>query len=104
VFSWHRKKFSRPLCRVPTEGRLLYVAMLRAETAEPSMVTRMLSGNRALYASNRKLGGTLYPYSAVALTRDDWRSHYGDAWQRLVTAKHRYDPGNVFASGPDLFR
>jgi cytokinin dehydrogenase len=104
VFSWNRKPFSRPLFRIPAEDNLAYVATLRAETSEPSVVARMLSGNRTLYETNRKLGGTLYPYSALAMTRDDWRRNYGDAWKRLQIAKHRYDPGNVFASGPDLFR
>ena len=104
VFSWNRKKFSRALLRLPTEDNFVYVAMLRAETTDPNTLAGLLAGNRTLFDSNRELGGTLYPFSALELTRDDWRRHYGDAWRRLVTAKHRYDPGNVFASGPDLFR
>jgi FAD/FMN-containing dehydrogenase len=49
----------------------------------------------------REQGGTLYPFAAVAMTRGDWERHYGEHLQALRKAKHRYDPANVFASGPD---
>ena len=51
---------------------------------------------------NLLLRGTVYPFSAVPLTADDWRSHYGRHWKALLTAKGRYDPDNVLASGPDV--
>jgi FAD/FMN-containing dehydrogenase len=102
VFSWKRELFTRALFRVPDAEICVYVAMLRAEAAERHMVARMLAGNRALFEQNRALGGTLYPFSALELTRDDWREHYQKSWHALIAAKRRYDPDHVFASGPDV--
>ena len=89
---------------MPKQEHVVYMAMLRAETSDPNTLARLLAGNRTLFDSNRSLGGTLYPYSALELSRGDWRRHYGEAWRKLASAKQRYDPDNVFASGPDLFR
>jgi FAD/FMN-containing dehydrogenase len=67
-------------------------------------LARMLAGNRALYEQCREQGGTLYPFAAVAMSRGDWERHYGEHLQALRKAKHRYDPANVFSSGPvELF-
>ena len=63
---------------------------------------RVLAGNRQLLERARALGGTLYPYAALALTREDWRRHYADQLPALLAAKRRYDPDDVLSSGPDL--
>jgi cytokinin dehydrogenase len=63
----------------------------------------MLKANRRLFEESRALGGTLYPFSAVKLSRTDWRRHYGESFADLTRAKHCFDPRNVLASGPDLF-
>jgi FAD/FMN-containing dehydrogenase len=104
LFSWKRGSFTRPLLRVPGEERFVYMAMLRAETSDPRVVARMLAGNRTLFEQNRDLGGALYPFSALQLSREHWQRHYGERWPALLAAKRRYDPDNVFASGPDIFR
>lgn len=104
AFYWSRANFRRPLLRIPDSDHLIYVALLRGDAQGDEAVRRMLRHNRELFEVNRELGGTLYPYSALELTRDDWQRHYGSAWQGLVSAKRRYDPDDVFASGPDLFR
>ena len=104
IFFWDRSRFSRTLLRLPCEETLVYAALLRTDTSDPDTLARMLAGNRTLFEANRELGGTLYPFAALELTRDDWRRNYGSAWSALTRAKQRYDPSNVFASGPDLFR
>jgi len=104
VFFWPRSAFTRPLFRPPEHDTVVYMAMLRAETTDPGTLARQLAGNRLLFEQNRDLGGTLYPYSALELTRRDWRRHYGTQWRGLVAAKRRYDPDGIFASGLDLFR
>jgi cytokinin dehydrogenase len=104
VFVWKREPFTGPLFRAPEQDTFVYIAMLRAETTDSNTVSRLLAGNRTLFESARERGGTLYPYSALELSRDDWRRHYGERWGGLVDAKRRFDPDNVFASGPDLFR
>jgi len=38
----------------------------------------------------------------VRLDVADWVEHYGEQWNRLVAAKHRYDRDDVLAGGPDV--
>ncbi len=104
VFLWNRSVFTRPLFRVPDAPTCMYIAMLREDSTDPEAVARMLTGNRALFERARELGGTVYPFCALELTRGDWRTHYRESWSALETAKRTYDPGNVFASGPNLTR
>jgi cytokinin dehydrogenase len=101
IFSWPTSAFSRPLFRVPDERRCLGFAILRFATT-PAMQEQMLAGNRTLYDENQRLGGTIYPFSAVPLSADDWRTHYGRQWKPLLAAKRHFDPENLLASGPDV--
>jgi cytokinin dehydrogenase len=103
IFAWKTSLFQRPLFRAPEEEHIFGIAMLRASW-DPNDVPRMLSGNRTLLEKGRALGGTFYPFTAAALSRHDWKLHYGPYWDKLVNAKHDYDPFHVIASGPDLFR
>ena len=99
---WPRSRFTRPLFRVPEEETVVGFGLLRS-SSDPVALERMVAGNRTLYEEARAIGGALYPFSALKLTRDDWRLHYGSEWRALARAKRRYDPDNVLASGPDLF-
>jgi cytokinin dehydrogenase len=103
LFLWPRAPFTRPLFRLPADETVVYLALLRTPTSDPDVVDRMLGANRTLFELNRSLGGTHYPFSALRLSRQDWERHYGPYWGQLVKAKQRYDPDNVFASGPDIF-
>lgn len=102
VFFWKRTAFTRPLFRLPEDLLVCYTALLRSPTTDSEALARTLAGNRTLYEHTRSAGGTLYPFAAVEMTQQDWRRHYGAHWHELVQAKHRHDPDNVFASGPDL--
>lgn len=103
IFTWRASRFGQPLMRVPAEEKLVGFALLRfAQDAEEG--ERMLAGNRQLFEESRALGGTLYPFSAVKLSRSDWRQHYGEDFDELARAKRRYDRRNVLASGPDSFQ
>lgn len=104
LFFWKRALFTRPLLRLPAEENFVGLAMLRTQTSDADVVARMLAGNRTLFKQNRSLGGTHYPFSALELSRRDWRLHFGSDWDALVRAKRRHDPDNIFASGPDIFR
>jgi cytokinin dehydrogenase len=77
--------------------------VLRAPTTNRAVIARLLEGNRALFESNRDIGGTHYLFGAVEMSRSDWQRHYDASWPALSAAKRRYDPDNVFASGPDVF-
>ena len=101
IFTWPTSVFTRPLLRVPDEKRCVGFAVLRYATT-PAMQEQMLAGNRTLYDDNRLRGGSVYPFSAVQLTAEDWRLHYGTHWKTLLAAKRRYDRENILASGPDV--
>jgi cytokinin dehydrogenase len=104
VSFWKRAPFARPLLRIPAEDTSVYVVIQRTETTDPDVIARMLRGNRTLFERNREIGGMLYPFSALELSPRDWERHYGPRWAALADAKRRYDPDQVFASGPNLFR
>jgi FAD/FMN-containing dehydrogenase len=96
-------RFTRPLFRAPNETRAFGFDILRFSPDNPEVIAQILEYNRGLYDKNRDLGGTHYPISAVRLTPEDWERHYGPEFGRLTAAKHRYDPDNVLAGGPDMF-
>jgi FAD/FMN-containing dehydrogenase len=41
------------------------------------------------------MGGYRMTSSAVAMSQDDWKRHYGPAWQTVQAAKTKFDPKNV---------
>ena len=103
LFFWKRPSFTRPLLRLPMEQLVCYAALLRSPPSDAEALARTLAANRMLYELNRDGGGTLYPFAAVELTREDWRRHYGRQWHAIEQAKRRYDPDAVFASGSNLY-
>ena len=104
IFTWRTARFQQPLMRVPdTEQKLVGFALIRY-AANAAQVDLMLKANRRMFEESRDLGGTLYPFTAVKLSRADWRRHYGESFDELARAKHCFDPRNVLASGPDIFR
>jgi cytokinin dehydrogenase len=102
IFTWRAAKFRQPLMRIPAEEKLVGFALIRY-AANAAQVDLMLKANRRLFEESRALGGTLYPFSAVKLSRSDWRRHYGEDLGLLASAKRRFDFNNVLASGPDMF-
>lgn len=102
IFAWRLARFGQPLMRVPTEQKLVGFALIRY-AANASQVDLMLKANRRLFEESRALGGTLYPFSAVRLSRSEWRRHYGEDFGLLASAKRCFDARNVLACGPDIF-
>jgi len=49
------------------------------------------------------MGTALYPVSAVPMSPEDWRRHFGSAFHRLDEAKRRFDPDHVLTPGYDVF-
>jgi cytokinin dehydrogenase len=98
-------KLTAPLLRVPDSDLAFLFAVLR--TASPDIgalpAATMLEGNRDLFLKAQHLGGTAYPVGAIPMTADDWRVQYGDRWQDFRTAKHRFDPHGILATGQGIF-
>jgi len=72
-------------------------------TGDAGEIARLIEDNRALYGRIRDAGGTLYPVSALPMSRDDWRRHFGPAFARLSAAKHTFDPANLLTPGYPIF-
>jgi len=96
-------RFSRPLFRAPKSPHAFGFGILRYSPYDAALLDTIVAYNHTLFDQSLALGGTHYPISAVRLTREDWKRHYGPQWKRLSAAKRRYDPANTFASGPDIF-
>jgi FAD/FMN-containing dehydrogenase len=96
-------RFTCPLLRLPAEESAYLFDLLRTAPPEPRAVERMLAHNRRLFEGNRDVGGTYYPAGAVSLSPEDWRRHFGPAWEAFAAAKHRFDPGKLLTPGPEVF-
>ncbi|HEX6526788.1 MAG TPA: FAD-binding protein [Streptosporangiaceae bacterium] len=97
-------KLTRPLCVMPDEPVVYLCDLLRMPLPQDQGVPRMLAQNRRLYDLAVSLGAKRYLIGAIpGMTTQEWRLHFGSEWERLVSAKRRYDPGNVLAPGQGFF-
>jgi cytokinin dehydrogenase len=98
-----RERFTMPLFRVPDEPVTFLFDILRTAPPDPNVVAAMVASNRELFERDRDLGGNRYAIGAIPFSPDDWRQHFGSAWETLVQAKHRYDPDNILTPGQNIF-
>ncbi len=99
LLPFKRDLLTRPLFRVPEEDTFFLFDLLRTVTPETRSTADAVAHNRKLFERNREWGGTHYTISAIPLSPQDWKRHYGPAWEGLVAARRRYDPDTVL-SGP----
>lgn len=100
---FRRDRLTRPLFRVPEEDTFFLFDLLRTVTPQTRPAADMVAHNRQLLERNRAWGGTHYTISAIPLTPEDWKRHYGPAWEAFAAAKRRYDPDTVLTPGPNIF-
>ncbi|WP_216587693.1 FAD-binding protein [Streptomyces brasiliscabiei] len=94
-----------PLLRRPPGERLCLLSLMRtARPRDPDGVRRLVAANRAVYERARDSGGVLYPAGAVPMTPEDWRAHFGHAYEGLARAKGQYDPYGILTRGYGLWR
>lgn len=99
-----RALIKEPFVRLPDSPMFFLMAMLRAVNPPSTAETnRLLEVNREQYDQVVAVGGTQYPVSAIRLTPDDWRRHYGPAWPSFNAAKRQYDPNRVLTPGQGIF-
>ena len=102
--AFRRQAVTAPLLRLPADGLCFAFNLVRIPaTGRIAEVGRLMAANRAVYARIRDAGGTLYPVSALPMSRDEWRRHFGPAFARLSAAKRKFDPGNVLTPGYPVF-
>jgi FAD/FMN-containing dehydrogenase len=58
---------------------------------------------RATLAQGKTAGGTLYPVSALPMSKGEWRDHFGSAFGQLDAAKQQYDPDEILTPGYEIF-
>ncbi len=103
LFPFVRENHSRPLFRIPCEETFFLFDILQAAPPVPALVNAALQRNRALWETVRSLGGTQYTISAIAMSPNDWKKHFGSEFCDLADAKQKYDKKNVLGAGPGVF-
>jgi FAD/FMN-containing dehydrogenase len=101
---FRRSGISSPLLRMPSDDLCYAFNLIRMPATSDAMeAKRLVDANRATYARVTAAGGTLYPVSALPLSKSEWRNHFGPAFDQLRAAKQRYDPGNILTPGYEVF-
>jgi len=102
--AFRRQAFTSPLLRLPEDDLLYAFNLVRFPTTDSAAeADRLVKANRTIYERVRAAGGTLYPVSAFPMSRDDWRRHFGSAWERLRDAKRLFDPEDTLTPGYEVF-
>jgi len=101
---FRRTAATSPLLHLPADNLFYAFNLVRIPTTNATAeADRLIKANRAIYERVRAAGGTLYPVSALPMSRDDWRRHLGSAWGRFHDAKQNFDPGYVLTPGYEIF-
>jgi cytokinin dehydrogenase len=101
--AFRRQAVTSPLLRLPADDLVYAFNFVRIPaTDDRAEADRLVSANRATYERVGATGGTLYPVSAFPMSHNDWRRHFGPAFQRLREAKRTYDPSNVLTPGYEV--
>jgi len=100
--AWRRNAIRRPLTRMPDE-EIIYRFQLSRTLPAGTDIASMIALNRLLYERVRDMGGYRMTSSAVPMSQDDWKRHYGPTWQSVQAAKTKFDPKNVLTPGHGMF-
>ena len=96
--------FGGPMPRLPAGDLCFTLNLVRLPaTGDAAAAGRLVAANRAAYERIRAAGGTLYPVSALPMSRSDWRDHLGPAYEGLAAARRTYDPAGVLTPGYEIF-
>ncbi|WP_345610749.1 FAD-binding protein [Pseudonocardia adelaidensis] len=102
VSAFRGRSITSPMLRLPADELCFTFNLIRIPaTADPA--DRLVADNRAVYDRVRAAGGTLYPASALPMSPEDWREHFGPAFERLRAAKEAFDPDHVLTPGYEVF-
>jgi FAD/FMN-containing dehydrogenase len=99
-----RSAISSPLLRMPADDLCYAFNLVRMPaTSDANEANRLVDANKATYGRVKAAGGTLYPVSALPLSKSEWRDHFGSAFGHLDAAKQQYDPGEILTPGYEIF-
>ncbi len=102
VSAFRRRSVTSPLLRLPA-GELCYAFNLIRIPATGDVADRLVADNREVYERVRAAGGTLYPPSALPMSPEDWRDHFGPAFGPFREARQAFDPDHVLTPGYEVF-
>ncbi|TWF79484.1 FAD/FMN-containing dehydrogenase [Pseudonocardia hierapolitana] len=102
VSAFPGRSVTSPLLRLPADDLCFAFNLIRVPTTGDT-ADRLVAANRAVYERIRATGGTLYPASALPMSQEDWRSHFGPAFERLREAKETFDPDRILTPGYEVF-
>jgi len=102
-YAFRRDKVNTPFLALPDSEHVFLLSLLRFAPPVPPVVAGLLALNRALYDNLVVIGGKRYPIGALDVTKADWQTNFGDAWEDFEEAKDEYDPDNVLTPGHKIF-
>ena len=96
---------TRPLLKMPI-SKLAFSALMERKAADssPESIAKIMTGNRRLLETIKRIGGKRYPSQAgEPMAQVDWPDHYGSAWAGFRAAKREFDPKSVLSPGLRMF-
>lgn len=102
--AFRRRSVTSPLLRLPADELCYAFNLIRIPTTgSTAEADRLVAANRAAYERVRSAGGTLYPVSALPMAQEDWRLHFGSAFEPLSRARRTHDPNGLLTPGYEVF-
>ena len=96
--------FATPLLRIPGGSVIFPFNIVRLPAVnDRAAIDQMVAQNRAFYDRIRSAGGLLYPVTAMTMSKDGWKTHFGRGYALLSSAKAKYDPQHIFTPGYEVF-
>jgi cytokinin dehydrogenase len=92
-----------PLFRLPNEPIAFLFGILRNQIPQSATVAQILDSNRKFFEQSRDCGGYRYTIGSIPFAQTDWKQHFGDKWDTLVSFKKKYDPDNILTPGQGIF-
>ncbi|MBU3065443.1 FAD-binding protein [Nocardia sp. NEAU-G5] len=103
LYPFPRARLGLPLLRVPDEEMVFLFTLLRTASPGAESPQDMVEANRSLYLRAQAVGGYQYPVGSIPTTHEEWRTHYGLAWDAFEKARKRYDPNGILTPGQGVF-
>lgn len=97
------KCFHAPLLHTPAEETFFLLSLLRTVPPHLDEITKATTQNRQFIERNRALGGTFYPMGTFELSPTDWKTQFGEKWEKWQQAKQNFDPDQVLTPGQGIF-
>ncbi|WOK96018.1 cytokinin dehydrogenase 4 [Canna indica] len=107
LYPLNRSKWdNRTSAVIPDEEMFYLVAFLSSTpstASDRSSLDRALKQNERVLEFCKKAGIGMKQYLPYHATREDWKAHFGESWERFARRKEAYDPLAILAPGQRIF-